>query len=117
MNKEAQAIRNATSAVKVKVVSGKTRSLSTRIAKSIDLRLSRIQFYKKLDLNPFLGSLQCWERYKVLKDIEKGLPSGTIEMWSWMPGGGRAGIAAHVVWKVGLPLTTVEFEMSQIVMF
>ena len=34
-------------------------------------------------------------------ELKRGLPSGTIEHWSWMPGGGRAGIASHVIWKVG----------------
>jgi hypothetical protein len=56
--------------------------------------------YEKLCLNQFFKGALCWQRYKAIKDMLLVLPSGCIEHWSWMPGGGRAGLVAHVIWKI-----------------
>ncbi len=56
--------------------------------------------YEKVNLSYFFSCLLCWQRHKVIKDLQLGLTCGTIEQWSRMPGGGRAGLTAHVVWKV-----------------
>ena len=84
----------------LEVVEGKFRPLRNDIVKKIDLRLCQLEMYEKLCLNQFFIGLLCWQRHKAIKDIQLSLPSGCIEHWSWMHGGGRAGLAAHVIWKI-----------------
>lgn len=99
-NVEAGATRTCVTAVDLQIIEGKSRTLGKTVLRQIDLTLSRLPFYRKLELTPYLKNLQCWERRRVLVDMARGMPSGTIMKWSWMPGGSRAGIAAHVIWRV-----------------
>jgi len=94
------AARTTENAVLLDVIQGKLRAIRNETVRMIDCRLSRLGMYEELNLNYLFKDLVCWQRNKAIKDLRLGLPSGTIEHWSWMPGGGRAGIAAHVVWKV-----------------
>ena len=94
-----RAARTALNAVQVDVIEGKLRAVRNETVRRIDSRLCRLGMYEKVNLNYFFSGLVCWQRHKVIKDLQLGLPSGTIEHWSWMPGGGRAGLAAHIVWK------------------
>ena len=87
--------------MQVTVIPALMRTISNPVVKEIDRRVSIKGNYDKIDLQPFVDGLLCWQRYRALREMQKGLTSGTIEYWSWMPGGGRAGIAAHVIWKVG----------------
>ena len=95
-----RAARTAQNAVHVEVIEVKLRAMRNEIVRKIDCRLSRLGMYEKVSLNYFFTDLVCWQRHKEIKDLQLGLTCGTIEHWSWMPGGGRAGVAAHVVWKV-----------------
>ena len=94
------AARTTTNAVTVEVIICKLRPIRNDTVRKIDRRLCELGVYEKLNLNSLFIGLLCWQRHKVIKDMQKGLPSASIEHWSWMPGGGRAGIAAHVIWKV-----------------
>lgn len=100
-NAELGAARTPGTAVGLECIAGKIRPIRNEHVAKIDLRLSRLDYYSMLNLQPFLNGLECWARRRVIVELHKGLPSGTIELWSWMPGGGRAGIASHVIWKVG----------------
>ena len=100
MNSNVGAARTAETAVELELIQAKLRPIHCHIVRAIDMKLSMLPDYQKLDLGPFLANQQSWQRWKVLRDMKKGMPSGTIEHWSWMPGGSRAGVAAHVIWKV-----------------
>jgi len=95
-----RASRTAQNAVHVEVIEGKLRAMRNEIVRKIDRRLSRLGMYEEVSLNYFFTDLVCWQRHKAIKDLQPGLTCGTIEHWSWMPGGGRAGVVVHVVWKV-----------------
>lgn len=82
------------------MINMRLRPMRNETTRCIDMALNRMGMYEMLNLQPYLETLNCRKRWAALKDMELGMPSGTIEHWSWMPGGGRAGIAAHVVWKV-----------------
>lgn len=100
MNATPGAARTVDTAVKIETIDAKLRSITCPVVRKIDLKLSCMPDYCKLELLPYFCGLQNWQRHKALCDVRKGMPSGTIEHWSWMPGGGRAGLAAHVIWKV-----------------
>ena len=97
------AARNANTAVGLECIVGRVRQVKNAVVAKIDLKIARGGYYDMLNLQPYMKDLQCWERRKVVSDLRRGLPSGTVELWSWMPGGGRAGIASYVIWKVGPP--------------
>ena len=90
------AARTSATAVELK---GKLRPLRNDIVKMIDRRLCQLGMYEKLCLNQLFIGARCWQKYKAIKNMLIGLPSGYIEHWTWMPGGGRAGLATHVIWK------------------
>ena len=82
------------------MINMRLRPIRKETTRCIDMRLTRMGMYEKLNLQPYLEKLDCRKRWATLKDMELGMPNGTIEHCSWMPGGGRAGIAAHIIWKV-----------------
>ncbi len=99
-NAQPKAARTFATAVFVSVIPGKIRSVRNAAVRMIDLTLGRTSTYTKINLHDYLKDLGCWDRCKAIRDMHKGLPSGTVEHWSWMPGGSRAGVATHVIWKV-----------------
>jgi hypothetical protein len=68
--------------------------------------------YDKLNLNTFFIGLLCWQRHKAIKDMRVGLPSGAIDHWYWTPGGSRAGLVAHVIWKVPTGLENRDLQKT-----
>lgn len=100
LNATAGAARTHSNAVDLEVIRGKIRPIRNDTLLRIDRRLCSLGMYEKVDLHPFLETLRCWDRTRVVNDLRQGLPSGDVMLWTWMPGGSRAGIAAHVVWKV-----------------
>ena len=105
-NSVARVVRSNETASGLETITGKVRPIRNTTVKHIDMRMSREEMYKLVDLHHYLKDLQCWERRRAIIEMQGGLPSGTIEHWSWMPGGGRAGIATHVIWKVSLVLVS-----------
>jgi len=94
------ATRTIANAVQWDTIEGRLRHIRNVTVRKIDHRLCQMGMYEKLNLNYYFVGLLCWQRYKAIQDMRLGLPSGCIQHWSWMPGGGRAGLAAHVIWKV-----------------
>jgi hypothetical protein len=103
-NYVARVVRTNETASGLETIIGKVRPIRNTTVKQIDMRMSREEMYKVVDLHHYLKDLQCWERRRAIVEMQGGLPSGTIEHWSWMPGGGRAGIATHVIWKASFVL-------------
>jgi len=87
-------------AVHLGVIEGNFRHIRNDAVGKIDCRLCMLGMYEKLNLNHYFIGLLCWQRYKAIKNMHLGLPSACIEHWSWRFGGGRASLAAHVIWKV-----------------
>ena len=85
LNARPSAARTVGSVVHVEVVEGRLRPIRNITVKAIDLKLSQMGHYEKLDLLPFMRDLQSWERWRAMQDLKKGMPSGCIEHWSWMP--------------------------------
>jgi hypothetical protein len=97
LNNMPRAARTALNAVHVDVIVGKLRAVRNEIVRKIDSQLCRLGMYEKVCLNSLFMGLACWQRHKVIKDLQLGLPSGAIEHWYWMPGGDRKCLVAHVV--------------------
>ena len=100
LNAMPRATRTAQNAVHVDAIEWRLRANRNETVRKIDCRLSRLRMYEKVCLYSFFTDLVCWKKHKAIRDLQLDLPSGKIEYWSWMPGGGRASVAAHVVWKV-----------------
>ena len=100
LNAQPTAVRIPETAVGISVIEGRIRLVRNVALRNIDIRLNMMGISENLDLLPYMKDLDCRERWRIVTELHKGLPSGTIEHWSWMPGGGRAGVAAHCVWKV-----------------
>lgn len=100
LNQAPKAARTCENAVQLETIEAKSRPIRCPVTRQLDLKLSRLDTYCVLNLGPILGNLQCWQRWRVINDMRKGMPSGSVEHWTWQPGGSRTGIAAHVIWKV-----------------
>ena len=92
--------RTTTNAVKVELIQFKLRPIRNDTARKIDRNLCGLGMYDTLNLNTFFIGLICWQRHKAIKDMRLGIPCGSIENWTCTPSGGRAGLVAHVIWKV-----------------
>ena len=79
-----RAARTAQNAVRVEVIEGKLRAMRNETLRKIDCQLSLLGMYEKVCLSYFFTDLVCWERHKAIRGFHLGLPSGTIEHWSWM---------------------------------
>lgn len=107
MNSVARVARTIETAVKLELIERSLRPIRCPIVQVVDMKLSPLPDYCMLDLGPFLSNLQSWQMWKVVANIKKGILAGTIEHRSWLPGGSRAGIAAHAIWKVWMHMLCI----------
>jgi len=114
LNSAPRAARTTLNAVQADVVEEKLRDVRNETVRKIDSRLCGLGMYEKVCLlNYFFFQVSfVGKGTKVIKDLQLGLPSGTIEHWSWMPDGGRAGLSAHVVWKVPTLATNRDLQKT-----
>ncbi len=94
-----RAARSYENVVQLETIEAKSRPIRCPVTSHLDSRLSKLDnmYYIILNLGPTLGNLQCWQRWRVICDMRKGMPSGSVEHWTWQPGGSRIGIVAHVI--------------------
>jgi hypothetical protein len=100
LNATLGAARTTTNAVQVELIEFKFRPIRNDTVRKVDRRLSGLEIYDKHNLNTFFIGLLWGQWHKAIKHMQLGLLDGSIDHWSWTPSGSRAGLVAHVIWKV-----------------
>jgi len=61
--------------------------------------VQEVEEYFMIDANDYMQDLSKMQRLKYLLNLQQGL-SVPVFFYTWIWGGGRAGINPHVIWRV-----------------